>query len=244
MMGPLAWRRLLSTCLAPIVSRRGSARLVILGLTLSCAVPVAVSSPTPWTSRPQPANTDFSRLESEVLAALNRARADPQGTAAGIDALVRYYNGKLLTRPGQPVPIQTVEGAAAAREAAAAVRSQSALTALTLNADLTRAARDHVQDQGRTGNVGHTGADGSTVTTRVSRYGTWQKSISENIAYSTAASGTDVVQDLLIDDGVSDRGHRRNIYDPSARIAGIACGPHPRYGGMCVIVQVGGFIPK
>jgi uncharacterized protein YkwD len=203
-----------------------------------------VSSPTPTASRPQPANTDYSRLESEVLAGLNRARTDPRGTAAGIDGLVRYYNGKLLQRPGQPVPIQTVEGAAAAREAATALRSQAAVAALTLNVDLSRAARDHARDQARSGNVGHTGSDGSTVTTRVARYGTWQKTISENIAYSTAASGLDVVQDLLIDDGVSDRGHRRNIYDPSARFAGIACGPHPRYGGMCVIVQVGGFVVK
>jgi hypothetical protein len=52
------------------------------------------------------------------------------------------------------------------------------------------------------------------------------------------------VQDLLIDDGVPDRGHRRNIYEPSARFVGVACGLHPRYGGMCVIVQTGVFIAK
>jgi uncharacterized protein YkwD len=52
------------------------------------------------------------------------------------------------------------------------------------------------------------------------------------------------MENLLIDDGVADRGHRRNIYDASARVVGIACGPHPRYGTMCVIVQAGGFTLK
>jgi uncharacterized protein YkwD len=49
-----------------------------------------------------------------------------------------------------------------------------------------------------------------------------------------------VIESLLIDDGVRDRGHRRNIFDPSSRVVGIACGPHPRYTATCVIVQAGG----
>jgi hypothetical protein len=56
--------------------------------------------------------------------------------------------------------------------------------------------------------------------------------------------GRDVVESLLVDDGVPDRGHRRNIYQASARLVGIACGPHPRYEAMCVIVQTGGITAK
>jgi hypothetical protein len=57
-------------------------------------------------------------------------------------------------------------------------------------------------------------------------------------------AGVDVIEDMLIDDGVADRGHRRNVYDSRARTAGIACGPHPRYGTVCVMVHAGGFVPK
>jgi uncharacterized protein YkwD len=69
-------------------------------------------------------------------------------------------------------------------------------------------------------------------------------SYSENVDYGQFTSGRDVVVDLIVDDGVPDRGHRRNIFDPSARVAGVACGRHPRYGSMCVIDQVGSYVPK
>lgn len=189
------------------------------------------------------AERDFARLEREVLDALNAARTDPRTTARTMDVLASYYEGRLFRRPGAPTPIQTNEGPAAAREAAAALRAQTPVQALTLSAALSRAARDHVNDQSR-GAVGHDGTDGSSTASRVGRYGTWQVSLSENIGYSPVVHGREVIENLIIDDGVSDRGHRRNIYDPSATLVGIACGPHARYSVNCVMVQAGGFIPK
>ena len=94
------------------------------------------------------------------------------------------------------------------------------------------------------GQTGHAGSDGSTVVSRVARYGSWEISINENIDYQPMQDGREVIESLLIDDGVRDRAHRRNIYEPSSRRVGIACGPHPRFGGMCVIVQAGGVRPK
>jgi uncharacterized protein YkwD len=57
-------------------------------------------------------------------------------------------------------------------------------------------------------------------------------------------SGRDVIESLIVDDGVPDRGHRRNIYEPSSGFVGIACGPHPKYTATCVIVQAGGVTAK
>ena len=136
--------------------------------------------------------------------------------------------------------MQTTEGVGAVREAISAVRSQAPLTPLTLHPLLTNAARDHVRDQGRTGAIGHTGSDGSTTATRVNRYATWQVSLAENIDYQPMVRGRDVIESLIVDDGVPDRGHRRNVFQSSARFVGIACGPHPKYEAMCVIVQTGG----
>ena len=223
------------------VSRGGRARFLMLLGVLSCAAPVRQETPPAQTTV---LRRDYARLEREVLVALNRARTTPAAMAANLESLLTYYDGSLFQRPGQAVPIRTVEGAPAVREAVAAVRHQAPLNALALSEELSRAARDQAQDQQRSGGVGHTGSDGSSVTMRVARYGTWQKSLSENIDYSEVSSGDEIIQNLLIDDGVSDRGHRRNIFDPSARVAGIACRPHPRYTTACVIVQAGGFIPK
>jgi uncharacterized protein YkwD len=223
-------------------SVRFSVALMLIGcVTQPAPTPAMIPPRTPPQAE---VDRDFARVESEILAALNRARTDPRGTADALAALAPYYSGTLFQRPTQPVPIRTTEGVAALREAVTAVRGERPLAPLVLSPELSRAARDHAADQQRTGNIGHSGSDGSTVDVRVSRYGSWRTSLSENIDYSPAKFGVDVVQNLLIDDGVPDRGHRRNIYSASSRLVGIACGPHPRYAAMCVIVQAAGFTPR
>lgn len=237
----------LSICLPPSVQRHGRVRTFgfMVGLAaLGCASSVRPSSPQTPPATATTGTRDFARIEAEVLTALNRARSDPRGMAASLEALTGYFNGLLFKRPGSSSATRTNEGVAAVREAATASRNQQPLSSLTRSAALSLAARDHVADQSRTGNTGHTGSDGSSTTTRAARYGTWHISISENIEYSAMIRGNEVIENLLIDDGVPSRGHRKNIYDPSARVAGIACGPHPRYTAVCVIVHVGGFTPK
>jgi uncharacterized protein YkwD len=185
--------------------------------------------------------TDYRRLEREIVDELNAARANPRAYASNVSALLPYFGGKLLKRPGWPVAVQTVEGASAVREAVSALQSQHAVPVLTASSALALAAMDLVKDESRTGNVGHTGSNGSTPDSRISAHGTWAVSSSENVDYGQFRSGRDVVVDLIVDDGVSDRGHRRNIFDPTARVVGVACGRHPRYGSMCVVDQVGGY---
>ena len=215
---------------------------------------MACASPAPASRAPEPAAPaipavtgpgprDYRKIESEVLAALNVARTQPASAAKWLEQLIPRFNGTRLSRPNWPIVVQTVEGAGAVREAISVLNRQAPVHVLTLDAPLTRAARDHAVDQGRTGELGHTGSDGSTVTVRVARYGTWQVSINENIDYQPMMSGRDVIESLLIDDGVRDRGHRRNIFNPTSRVVGIACGPHPRYTATCVIVQAGGMSP-
>jgi uncharacterized protein YkwD len=189
-------------------------------------------------------NRDYARLEVEVLAALNQVRTDPSRAVGWMQELTQFFDGMLLRKPNWPIAIRTNEGVAAVRDAIAALRSQEPVQSLVTNAALASAARDHADDQARSGQTGHAGSDGSTVSTRVSRYATWRVSLSENIDYGRAITGRDVIESLIVDDGVQDRGHRKNIYDPSARFVGIACGPHPKFTAMCVIVQAGGVSAK
>jgi hypothetical protein len=51
-----------------------------------------------------------------------------------------------------------------------------------------------------------------------------------------------VVIDLIVDDGVKDRGHRHNIFDPLAKVVGVACGRHDTYGYMCVMDFAGAYV--
>jgi uncharacterized protein YkwD len=92
--------------------------------------------------------------------------------------------------------------------------------------------------------MGHAGRDRSTPASRINRYGRWFGLISENIQYGRAANAREVIADLFIDDGVADRGHRRNALDPNVRVAGVSCGPHATYGQMCVIVHAGDYAER
>ncbi len=175
----------------------------------------------------------LSRLETDVLRETNRARRDPRAYAELLEQQLRHYDGMLLRVPGKN-PIRTEEGARAVREAIRVLRGLKPIAPLDYAPGLSRAARDHVRDQGRRGATGHRGTDGSSMSDRVARHGRWDVSLSENIAYGPA-TGRDVVIGLIVDDGVPDRGHRLTIFDPTLRVAGVACGEHRTYRVMCVV---------
>lgn len=216
---------------------------------LGCTPAVSVGSPAAGgvvtnTNGGAAADLDYRRMEREIVDELNAVRTNPAAYSLNISALLPYYNGTLLRRPGIATPTQTKEGASAAREAVNVLRSQVKVPALAYSAALSAAPRDLAEDQARHGSVGHVASDGAAPEQRIARYGSWNTSYNENVDYGPFRTGRDVVVDLLIDDGVPDRGHRRNIFAPSARVVGVACAPHPRYGSVCVIDEAGGFTPR
>jgi len=58
---------------------------------------------------------------------------------------------------------------------------------------------------------GHTGSDGSSMSGRLERYGDWNGKIGENCDFGNS-TGRDIVISLIVDDGVSNRGHRNNLF--------------------------------
>ncbi|UCE07607.1 MAG: CAP domain-containing protein [bacterium] len=183
-----------------------------------------------------------SSLEREVFRELNLARQNPGKYASFLKRLKPYYVGKFIKRPGQPT-VMTEEGVSAADEAIHFLRSVKPLAPLRYSSGLSRAAMDHVRDQGQKGMLGHRGSDGSQPGDRVNRYGTWRWTVGENISYGRERA-RDIVVGLIIDDGVPGRGHRDNVFNSSYRFAGVACGDHKTFGMMCVITFAGEFVEK
>lgn len=181
-----------------------------------------------------------SQLELGVLAETNLARTNPTAFADHLEQMLSWFRGDVMYRPGDNVGVRTIEGPAAVREAIAFLRRQQSLPPLVWSAGLGRAARDHAQDQGPTGQTGHSGQDGSTMAQRMTRYGEWQHTAAENIDYGSD-DPRQVVISLIVDDGVASRGHRTNIFNPALRVAGVGCGPHQQYRFMCVIDYAGAF---
>ena len=179
-------------------------------------------------------------LERDIVDELNEARTNPSAYAASLQNELQYYRGTLFRRPGEESALRTREGTAAVREAIGVLRRTKPLPPLKLSQPLTLSARDHVRDQAPRGLMNHKGTDGSMAWDRVSKYGQWHTKVSENMTFGPA-SGRDVIAALIIDDGITDRGHRKNLLDPEIRIVGVSCAPHKTYRLMCDIVHAGGF---
>jgi uncharacterized protein YkwD len=172
-------------------------------------------------------------INQTILAEINRVRTKPVRLVTQLEEYRSHFQGKELRAPGE-VTLLTKEGAAAVDEAINFLKNAPALPAVRLSAGMSRAAADHVNDLGPRGAVGHYGRDGSSPSDRLSRYGAWKKSIGENISFGEQVARR-VVMQLLIDDGVPDRGHRKNFFKAEFRVVGIACGKHTIYRQVCVI---------
>src|SRR5690606_9306056 len=121
-----------------------------------------------------------------------------------IAPLAKHYDRRILHYPDDH-PLLTNEGVSALKECVRELKKQQPLSIIYPSYGLSRAARDHVNDQSKTGKTGHAGSDGSNMRERIERYGKWQVRIAENIAYG-AKTARQIVVYLLIDDGVKDRG--------------------------------------
>jgi hypothetical protein len=183
---------------------------------------------------------DFlSELEKEVIMELNRARTDPAGYAELVEDFKKHYVGNYIYLPGRN-PIITREGASAVNEAIEYLKSAQPVPPLHASRGLSHAARAHVEDQGPTGLIGHDGTDKSSPQDRIERFGKWGKSFGENINYGNR-SARQIVMQLIIDDGIMDRGHRTNTFKALFRVVGVSCGPHHSYGHMCVMDFAGSY---
>lgn len=179
-----------------------------------------------------PANANPA-LEAAIVAEINRARTDPTGYAAGLATYRGYFTGKIVRYPGNPNGLRTAEGVAAVDEAIAVLHRQPPLAAVQPAALLARAARDHVEEQGPRGVTGHASANGDRVRQRLVRRGGGDY-VAEVITYGPP-SAVEVVRQLIVDDAVPARGHRRTLYAAEWTHAGAACGSHKRYKMMCVV---------
>ncbi len=170
---------------------------------------------------------------------MNLARSNPPAYRQVMLAWRSKFAGKRV-RLSDRLYLQTQEGTPAIDEAIKFLQKTRPVGTLSYAKGLSLAARDHVRDQGPKGTTGHNSSNGNTPFQRMERYGKWQQIAGENIAYGPDTARA-VVRDLIIDDGVADRGHRTNMFQPQFRVTGVACGYHRQYRVMCDIKYAGGF---
>jgi uncharacterized protein YkwD len=199
-------------------------------LSLSHSRPAAATPPTS-------AGTPSAE---QILKEINLARSNPLRYAAYLRNLPSRAKGMVYKVSGSLLPVPTREGAAAVDEAIRFLERQKPLPALSWSPGLSAAADELAREQTKTGDSGHLGTWGG-MGERIERHGSWTGCIGENIAYGSGNARAMVMQ-LIIDDGVPGREHRKNIFHRSFAVAGISCAPHPRFGTLCVMDFAGKFL--
>ena len=176
----------------------------------------------------------FSPLERGIFNEVDELRTDPPVWADILRAERPWFPGHAPAIPDRD-PLTTLAAVRTLEEAIDAVEAlPGGLPRVELSPSLSRAAADHVRDTGSRGLTGHRGADGSSLSQRIERYGSWSGHIAENIVYGSSGA-RDAVFEQLLDFGVRDRGHRWTLLNPAWRYVGISCGPHTVYRIMCVL---------
>ncbi|MBL0923956.1 MAG: CAP domain-containing protein [Sphingomonadaceae bacterium] len=174
-----------------------------------------------------------SAMETDVLGEVNYLRTNPLAYARQLDDYATRFEGNLAFGDNDEPDMQTREGVRAVSEAARAMRRARPMNEMRHSDVLAQAAADHVANQGRTGQVGHM-SNGKDPGARVKARG-GNIYVGEVIAYGVHGA-RNAVRQLIVDDGVPHRGHRKLLLFAPYRYAGVACGPHRAWRNMCVIV--------
>lgn len=187
--------------------------------------------------------------ERAVIAAISGARTNPSAVAAKIHSRLAHFKGRDYHPPSRAgAVIPTKEGVAAVNEALAFLKDQVPLAPVevpqndTARLGMFLAAQDHLVDRGENGMIGHEGADGSSSSDRVQRYGLWSGTVGEVMWFGRSIDPDEVVCDLIIDDGVATRGHRLCIFDERHRVAVAAIAPHRTFGQMVVTLLAAEYV--
>jgi uncharacterized protein YkwD len=176
---------------------------------------------------------DPAAVERAVIVALNEVRTNPVRYAETLRAYRAGFHGKIVSDAGSESDVETVEGVAPVDDAIAFLGHQAPLGTIAAGTTLRQAAHDHASEQAASGRTGHFSPRGWGPAERNATHG-GGRNVSEVIAYG-GADAAEVVRELIVDDGVSDRGHRKILFERHLKFAGVACGPHPTFGTMCVI---------
>lgn len=182
--------------------------------------------------------TSYDDLANQIIAEHNFIRANPKSYIPLLEEHLIHFKEDILSRPGE-VALRTNEGKAAYLEAIEFLKKVQPVPALTNDNRLTQAALDHCEDIGFSGAYSHVGEDGSTVSDRIEKYCEWDHYCTESIEFGSKLA-KDVIISFVVDDGLNDRPHRKNLFSPNFKYIGVAVGAHKETEVVTVVDYVGG----
>lgn len=114
------------------------------------------------------------------------------------------------------------------------LKATSGLNTLIPDETLYRAARKHAVASGKEGRLGHTSSAGN-FEQRLKPLASQFNYLLENCDYGSSEA-LDILMNLMIDEGLPEVGHRKNILHEKIDAVGVSIAPHTTYKHTCVQV--------
>ena len=171
---------------------------------------------------------DYEQIEQDIFNCHNDIRTNPFSYISKLKDLIPYFKDKIYHHPLEDA-ITTYEGTEAIEEATQYLKSLKPMRSLKYSEEISKACRDHITDIGSKGLTGHIGSDGSNITDRLEKYCEWDGIVAENLDFGFKEA-SNIVMNMIMDDGVKERCQRRNIFSREFNYIGIGVGPHKIFG--------------
>ena len=176
---------------------------------------------------------DYEEIEQDVFNCHNECRTNPFIYITKLKEIQQYFNDKIYHHPSEDA-ITTEEGSDVIEEAILYLKSLKPVQELKYREEISKACRDHISDIGPKGLTDHIGSDGSNITDRIEKYCEWDGIVGENLDFGFR-QGSNIVMNMIMDDGVKERCQRRNIFSKEYNYIGVGAGPHKKFG-ICIVV--------
>lgn len=149
--------------------------------------------------------------------------------------LIRYDGAQFWESLAKPyIQAEQIAASRYTRSLEKDLNSSQRLQPLHPNKTLYNVAKRHAVASGKEGKLGHTSSAGTFEQRLKPLIGEFNYLL-ENSDYGSSEA-MDIVMNLMIDDGIPDVGHRKNIMHEKVNTIGVAIAPHKTYRHTCVQV--------
>ncbi len=176
---------------------------------------------------------DLSAFPPEMIARANTAQGEGYLSQVEKDVilymnLARMDGNMFLEYIARPYIAEHTKSTSYTRSLIRDLKKVNDLSPLLPQRDLYDAALEHATTMGKSGRIGH-----GNFSKRMKDYLKKYNVMAENCSYGSH-DAIEIVMDLLIDEGISGLGHRKNILNENMLYVGVATAPHRKYETNCV----------
>lgn len=181
-------------------------------------------------------SVDFS---TNVICELNNARTNPQFFADKLRKYATYFKGNVLKLPSGE-NIMTKEGADAYEDAAKFLDNFTAVGALAYNEALTNSAKEYIEAVEK---VEIEKMNDLTIDTFIEKHGRINGHLGQSVDFGSALP-EQVIINLIVDDGDSERANRSSILDKQFKQIGVSKGTHKTFHHCTALFYAQDFVAK